>query len=270
MCTTRHLHHLPHLPLPVHAADTLITCHSNFQGRIHEAVSKRSIRDMETRLQQASDAYIHATNTKLGVFRDVIIPEDYDPLAPLHSTIKVRVSDIQDPVKKDLQRAEEERQLLRQAEAVLSPTGAHGRSMIRSGRRAGTLSPRSDDGVLGKQTLDATLWGAQQIGATPYCHCIDKRTGEYVTKRADPMANAQRESHVVDDHFAAPPALPPPRFGKRVGGEVAKGGRRDLFDVLSSRWVGRQCWLLAVAAEILATEASTVTLGHTHLWQAQL
>jgi hypothetical protein len=35
------------------------------------------------------DAYLHATNTKLGVFRDVIIEEDYNPLDAKSNTIRI-------------------------------------------------------------------------------------------------------------------------------------------------------------------------------------
>jgi hypothetical protein len=45
---------------------------------------------------------MHATNTKLGVFRDVIIESDYDPLAPLAYSIRVPTGDILDPLKRDL------------------------------------------------------------------------------------------------------------------------------------------------------------------------
>jgi hypothetical protein len=62
----------------------------------------RTAADIEARLATAASAYLHATNTKLGVFRDVIIESDYDPLAPLRHTITFPTADIVDPLKKDL------------------------------------------------------------------------------------------------------------------------------------------------------------------------
>ncbi len=35
------------------------------------------------------DEYIHTSNTKLGVFRDVIIEQDYDPLKAHQHTIRI-------------------------------------------------------------------------------------------------------------------------------------------------------------------------------------
>lgn len=35
------------------------------------------------------NAYLHTTNTKLGVFRDVIIESDYDPLAAQAASIRI-------------------------------------------------------------------------------------------------------------------------------------------------------------------------------------
>jgi len=35
------------------------------------------------------NAYLHTTNTKLGVFRDVIIESDYNPLAAQEASIRI-------------------------------------------------------------------------------------------------------------------------------------------------------------------------------------
>lgn len=56
------------------------------QGRLTAAIQERPAAAIEARLRAASDAYVEATNAKArikggGVFGDVIIPEDYDPLA---------------------------------------------------------------------------------------------------------------------------------------------------------------------------------------------
>lgn len=64
------------------------------QDRIQGSMSKRSIHETEAHLKAASDSYINATNTKLGVFRDVIIESDYNPLAPLAHTIHINTGDL--------------------------------------------------------------------------------------------------------------------------------------------------------------------------------
>ncbi len=41
------------------------------------------------RPQSQYDAYLHTTNTKAGVFRDVIIEEDYNPMTANDSAIRI-------------------------------------------------------------------------------------------------------------------------------------------------------------------------------------
>jgi hypothetical protein len=75
------------------------------QGRIQQQLSARSPRQISDRLRAASDAYVSACNRKLGVFRDVVIAEDYDPLAPARAAIVVATGDLQDPLEGDLLRS---------------------------------------------------------------------------------------------------------------------------------------------------------------------
>jgi uncharacterized membrane protein YgcG len=72
------------------------------------------VAEIEARLQEAAATYVRATNEKpYGIYLDVVLPEQYDPLAPLARTVKITTRDVFDPVKRDLLKAQAERDLLR-------------------------------------------------------------------------------------------------------------------------------------------------------------
>jgi hypothetical protein len=106
------------------------------QARIQEGVSRRSIQQLEADLQAAAASYINVTNSKpLGVYLDVVLPQQYDPLAPLRRSVKVATGDVFDPLKKDLLKAQAERELLqvrgdREAGRFLPPRVAGGGCLL--------------------------------------------------------------------------------------------------------------------------------------------
>jgi hypothetical protein len=72
-------------------------------------------------------------------------------------------------------------------------------------------------------------------------HCIDDATAQYIVKAADPLDLAQKASHLHMDDYGPAPAPEPYRPGKNMVQQQAKGGRRDLFDVLRGRCVRMRC-----------------------------
>lgn len=66
-------------------------------------------------------------------------------------------------------------------------------------------------------------------------HCIDDATAQYIVKAADPQDLAQKASHLHMDDYGPPPAQDPYRPSKNMVQPPAKGGRKDLFDVLRGR-----------------------------------
>ena len=50
------------------------------------------------------DQFLHQTNTKAGLFRDIIIPAEYNPLAGRKHAVRYRTEELDDPVKKSLTR----------------------------------------------------------------------------------------------------------------------------------------------------------------------
>lgn len=191
-------------PLPPAAATP--PCPSS-QTRIREAMSQRSIQDLEASLQSASDAYVQATNSQ-RMFLDVVIADDYNPMAPLARSIRVPTADLQDPLLHDLIKAQTEKNLLNTGTDSSSSSSVGGCSkpgsrtsspqqrpiVSRAGRQAGQLTGRQPEGGrssgtafgLAKATtrpvLDTQRWAAGQIHATPYGHCIDDSTAQYIIK----------------------------------------------------------------------------------------
>ena len=51
------------------------------QKRLNHGLSKHSAQQLEQRLAQQYEEYLHTVNTTAGVFRDTIDAKDYNPLA---------------------------------------------------------------------------------------------------------------------------------------------------------------------------------------------
>lgn len=186
-------------------------------------MSRTTVQQLEASLKAASDEYIQATNRKLGVFRDVIIESDYNPLKPLSNSIKVPTSDIVDPLKRDLLKAEAEKALL------VVPGSPGSRSSSNERHSPNTLAKAAM-----RHTLEVHRWGEGQINATPYGHCIDE-AGNYTIKRADPKGLQQTASHLYVDDYSSLASPEPYRPGKHMTHPVINGGRKDLLDLLSGR-----------------------------------
>lgn len=186
------------------------------QERLQQAMSQRSVSDLEASLQAASQAYVQATNTK-RLFRDVIIEDDYNPLAPLSSSIRIPTSDLADPLLHDLLKTQAEKSLLPTCGGSSSSSMGGRQGCVASsggscGGQPGQLSskqgcqPVSSCYGLAKATarpmLETARWAAGQIHATPYGHCIDDHTAEYIIRPAAPLSLAQKASHIFFDDFS--------------------------------------------------------------------
>lgn len=96
--------YLPHVDKLIHHHDeeylfNLATLHEDWhekvfnpiQDQISKKVNETSIEDIRARHRRMYDAYLTADNAKeSGVFRDVIIEEEYDPLESHKHTVKYR------------------------------------------------------------------------------------------------------------------------------------------------------------------------------------
>ncbi|GMH32808.1 hypothetical protein BSKO_00642 [Bryopsis sp. KO-2023] len=144
------------------------------QSRIKRGLDSRPYKEIEERLRSQYDAYIKTSNEKLAVFRDVIIEEDYDPLAAHKSTLCFRSNDIDDP--------------------CLQATN----KTIREQQEMGIYDPALDKSIPGKVTFSTTMW--DKVEATPYGHCMDTN-GNYVLKPASEAERVNRKSNIHIDHY---------------------------------------------------------------------
>eukprot|EP00879_Flechtneria_rotunda_P023948 GHRR01025368.1.p1 GENE.GHRR01025368.1~~GHRR01025368.1.p1 ORF type:complete len:354 (+),score=124.04 GHRR01025368.1:1552-2613(+) len=196
------------------------------QDRIRQGMLQSSIKQLEASLQSTSADYLHATNSKLGVFRAVHIGSDYNPLQPLANSICIKTGDIVDPLKRDLLKA--------QAESALLASAAQPRYCnSASSSSAGSGSNRLARAIV-RQTLETQRWAAGQINATPYGHCIDE-TGSYAVKPPSAQDLANKASHLYMDDFSRPPAPDVYRPGKHVAPHADKG--TAFFDIMQARWM---------------------------------
>ncbi|KXZ46813.1 hypothetical protein GPECTOR_40g547 [Gonium pectorale] len=203
------------------------------QGRLQAAVDSRDPRDIESRLKGQYDAYLHTTNTKVGVFRDVIIEQDYNPLTAGQAAIRIPTGDIQDPLKRDMLKGERERQLMMSSGTLLA--SGSGRGGLGSSGRSASAGPQGAGPGLGKETLDTRAWGELAVTATPYGHCNDGM-GAYIVRPLSGSA-VRTNSRVPMDHYDFPrgneAAAAETTPGKRlVPGPEQRRGRADLFDVV--------------------------------------
>lgn len=199
------------------------------QDRLQAQLETRGPASISTRLQRNMQEYLHATNTKTSIFRDVIIEQDYNPLAALDSTIKVSTGDLRDPLAKDLAKRAYEESLL-------------------TGRRSSSI-PRQ----MSKSSLDIKMWDNLHIHATPYGHCVDK-DGNYIVRPMSQGAQRLRASHIPLDHYNVATGREVvdaelPAGKKSVPGPEMRRGRQNLFDVMQNAcgqrpdFTGGDLWL---------------------------
>ncbi|DBA81753.1 hypothetical protein WJX77_006676 [Trebouxia sp. C0004] len=143
------------------------------QRRLDQGLKKNSPQQLEQRLANQYQEYLHTVNTTAGVFRDTIAATDYDPLAPRQHTLRIPTGDIQDPVKRDLEKSLRERQLLCPTRLRTPP-------------------------VAGKHTLSTVMW--DKLDSTPCGHRMDQ-DGNYITKLLTPEEVQVRKSDVVFDDY---------------------------------------------------------------------
>ena len=86
--------------------------YDKISSQIDDAVNRLDPHDVKRRLQTQYEAFLNASNHKAGIFRDIVIETDYDPFAHSSSLVKVDLAGIKDPVKRDLQRHQEEQRWL--------------------------------------------------------------------------------------------------------------------------------------------------------------
>lgn len=145
------------------------------QGQVEAELRRREKKGTyNQRWRDAQDDYLETLKKKeAGVFRDIIIESDYDPLYHAEKAIHYRKDKIVDPLKTESIKAA--------AEAAILPA---------------TGKPRKAP-PLGRYTLPATDWC--RLDVTPYGHFQ-----KVIEKPPSAAAAARAHSQVNLDHYAVP------------------------------------------------------------------
>jgi hypothetical protein len=140
------------------------------QAEINAHLDKRNINDISAKRYALMDEYVRVSNSKAyGLFRDIIIPEEYDPMTAHDDPIKYDSRERFDPCKLEL----------RGAAAEIGPAAVSGFA------KGGDPSHR----------FPPTMW--DKLEATPY--------GRFNKVMPPPMSVEEAgslRSAVVNDHFA--------------------------------------------------------------------
>lgn len=113
---------------------------NKIQRRVCSRIDARSSTDIEREKQVLYQEFLDATNRKDGLFRDIIIESDYDPLNWREDSLKYSGA-VEDPVKRELTRMANDREGI-------------------GGKGAGITAARS------KEVLDVKMW--DKLEATPH------------------------------------------------------------------------------------------------------
>lgn len=151
--------------------------YSVIQGQVNAQLAQLSSRELNKRRNELMEAYLSTSNQKpRGMFRDIIIPSEYDPLAVRDMVIKYSSSSIVDPLK---------------PEAMISP------------RSALTFSRRKAESPSVRPMLNVTQWG--KLDATP-CRDFSPRKRSDMVFASNP---ASRPSlHGLFDDYGHTPTYP--------------------------------------------------------------
>jgi len=113
------------------------------QSQVEQSLEERTTSEIEERRRAMFEEFLNVTNKKEGLFRDIIKEETYNPLKGHEHTIKYSTKNIQDPLKSDLTKAEQETKII----SALNPDQE-------------TIRPKN------REVLDLVMW--DKLDATPH------------------------------------------------------------------------------------------------------
>eukprot|EP01006_Ploeotia_vitrea_P040057 TRINITY_DN66398_c8_g5_i2.p1 TRINITY_DN66398_c8_g5~~TRINITY_DN66398_c8_g5_i2.p1 ORF type:complete len:168 (+),score=98.22 TRINITY_DN66398_c8_g5_i2:226-729(+) len=152
------------------------------------------------------EEYLQASNNNQGMFRDIIKPEEYDPLKHAKS-VKYSTKGISDPLKKELERIKKEHEEIAELQGLSRKSSSSGKKK-KFGSAAATAV-----------RMDPTVWN--KLESTPhgrYSRMFSDGKGPedqaVATAAQKSKANAALRSNVAMDHFSKPKS-PQPTSGKR-------------------------------------------------------
>ncbi len=144
--------------------------YENIQSQIDEQLSALKTEDLSARRRQLMEDYIRVSSQKrYGLYRDIIIEAEYDPMVAHRTMLTYEMNDGKDPLKLALANQQE------------SLEGKVVRRKV----------------PLGRDTLDITMW--DKLHATPY-----GRFASQPVPPPHPLAEGRGCSRVPFDHFNIP------------------------------------------------------------------
>jgi len=158
----------------------------------HEMRKREAKGSYNTRWRHAQDEYLAVTNRKdNGVFRDIIIPDEYDPLenSKRGVTYKSKRISRKDPLKTELTQHDTEARMVPGSAAAIAAAMA------------------TEQSHKGRGDLPVTMWS--KMDATPYGHfnrLMDKKSD---AKPGQPLSTTGLR--VLGDHYEAARRNRPPR-----------------------------------------------------------
>lgn len=152
------------------------------QQRIASQLEDVPVQEIERRRREWFENFLQETNKKAGIFRDIIIEADYDPLESRKTVLKYKTNDLQDPTKKSKQKAVQEME-------------AQGKTKIEI--KSSTLLTHKS-----REVLEITMW--DKVEATPHGRYSNDHLKSKEPDENDMKRKAIYDSHVVMDHFNVP------------------------------------------------------------------
>jgi len=154
------------------------------QSRIAKQIDGMTTDEIETRKRELFDAFLQESNRKTsGVFRDIIIEADYDPMEAHKYNIKYKVTDLQDPLKKAKQKAMNEMEAQGKTKSSIAASFA----------------------CKTREMLDAKLW--DKVESTPHGHyskMFDSEQGHNVNQAMIDKKNQLLATKIKIDHYNYP------------------------------------------------------------------
>lgn len=113
------------------------------QGQIDAKLGSRSVSEIQARRNRNMQEFLDISNKNGGVFRDIVIKEDYDPFKERNKTITYNQANLKDPCKQDIRKLAIENKMI----DALNPDTVR-------------IEPK------GREVLDTMLW--DKLDSTPY------------------------------------------------------------------------------------------------------
>ena len=131
-------------------------------------MEKRPYKQIHSEKLKHYDKFLETTNLKGSVFRDIIIESEYDPLIPNRNCIKITTDRLKDPIKRSVQRTQEEKGL-------------------------------PNEKIQIRETLDVEVWATGKIEATPHGF-FAKMMSDKNKNRPVNMSQASRIDKCLDQY----------------------------------------------------------------------